>query len=193
MTAISHSCTTLGPAMISPARRRMAVTPSALARSASRSAHAVVTMHRPDSRWTSIDKPMQPSIVRTAGMTLSRTYAIPSSRAEGCARTVVERAYMPPLLSCAGECPGGIASRLTFLARASDGNGRVASGYGAWTPGDSAAEHVRRCFLVEPRRIGFVLVTPAGRPGDARDAAGHPHHQGAVCEQLEMPVAGEGL
>src|SRR3954453_12707628 len=62
-------------------------------------------MHRPESRSASIDSPMQPSIPITRGITSSRTFAIPSSMVCGSVRTVLGRAYMPPLLRRAGK-PG---------------------------------------------------------------------------------------
>ena len=57
----------------------------------------------------------------------------------------------------------------------------------------SAEEHVRRRFLVEPRWVGLGLSAQAGRPGDPGDPTRGADDQRAVGEQLEVPVAGEGL
>ena len=50
----------------------MARTPSRLALIDSSESQLVVMMHRPESRSQSMDRPMQPGMVVTAGMTSSR-------------------------------------------------------------------------------------------------------------------------
>jgi hypothetical protein len=64
-------------------------------------------MHWPDSRSTNKESPTYPSMAFSAGMTSSRTYAIPSSMDEGRAWIVVERAYTahPFLLGGAPVAP----------------------------------------------------------------------------------------
>jgi hypothetical protein len=44
---------------------------------------ALVVMHMPEARLTSIDRPMQPSIAVMAGMTSSVTYRMPASMLDG--------------------------------------------------------------------------------------------------------------
>ena len=51
---------------------RMAWTASRLALIDSSESQLVVMMHRPESRSRSMDRPMQPGMVVTAGMTSSR-------------------------------------------------------------------------------------------------------------------------
>jgi hypothetical protein len=55
--------------------------------------HELVAMQVPDCRSTNNDSPTHPSISFSAGMTTSRTCAIPMSTDKGCAWMVVERAY----------------------------------------------------------------------------------------------------
>src|SRR4051812_42265376 len=187
-TAISQSSTRAAPPMISSARRRIAMTPSVLRCRASESAHALVTMHRPDPRSQSMDRPTQPFIWCTAGMTLSQTYPIAASMASGFPRMVVERAYMPPLLSRAGGTPAAPPH-----ARESSPPAHGVNASGRSGRGGSAAQPVGRRFLLEPGWIGFRVVGPAGWPRDPRDAAGGSHHEPTVGEQVEAPAAGEGL
>src|SRR5207244_2627074 len=66
---------------------------SALACMACSDCHALVAMQRPDSRSTSSDRPTHPSTPISAGITSSRTWAIPSSIEGGWAWIVVARAY----------------------------------------------------------------------------------------------------
>jgi len=73
MADTSHSLTSNSPPKTSAARSRSGRTPSALACIDSRSRQDVVTMHMPDSRSASMDRPTQPSMLRTAGITSSRT------------------------------------------------------------------------------------------------------------------------
>src|SRR3954447_1368284 len=61
---------------------------------------------------------------------------------------------MPPLLSCAGDAPAASPRASRSSPEASMATVGSGPGYGEWTPGDSAAERVRRCLLVKPRRTG---------------------------------------
>src|SRR6478609_3559766 len=65
MTRISHSSTWAVPPKISTARSRIVPTCSAAARIAPSDSHELVAMQRPDSRSTSMDRPMHPSIRRS--------------------------------------------------------------------------------------------------------------------------------
>ena len=65
-------------------------------------------MQRPEPRSTNNDTPRHPSTFWSAGMTTSRTCAIPASMDDGCASIVVERAYTQTTLSrvdCLGAAP----------------------------------------------------------------------------------------
>jgi hypothetical protein len=81
---------------------------------ASTSSQALVMMHRPVWRSTSIDRPMKPSVCWTAGRTLSRVIAMPSSMALGSPRKVVGglQAGTPPR---AGARPEASPSEPTVL------------------------------------------------------------------------------
>ena len=81
---------------------------------------ALVTMQWPVTRLTSMDKPMQPSMVVIIGCTSSRTNAIPESIFCGSPMMVIDRAYTPHSLSqrrppsdVAGtvHAPPGVAAR----------------------------------------------------------------------------------
>src|SRR5688572_3559342 len=106
---------------------------------------------------------------------------------------------MPPLLSQDKRHPDGTAARPTVLAPSREGNGFAgvrnavrdeASGGGL---AESAAELIRRCFLVEPGRIGLDVVAPPRGHAHPRDAARRADDQPAVVEELEAPAAREGL
>src|SRR5581483_6928555 len=103
--AISHCSTFAVPPNISAARSRIGVTVSPLARMASSLSQALVAMHRPERRSTKRDTPMHPGIPCSAGITSSRTCAIPPSMDEGCAWIVVERAYTIHPLFVRGSAP----------------------------------------------------------------------------------------
>src|SRR5688572_23452251 len=126
-------------------------------------------MHRPDSRSHSIDSPTQPLICCTAGITSSRTYAMPSSSLLGSPRTVVDRAYMPPLLSVDGDAPAASphdppSSREAPLATVPGASGPWPaggpSGRRGGRPGDLRA-------LDEAADDGVDLRLPAGAAEDA--------------------------
>src|SRR4051794_27747463 len=121
MIATSHSRTSGdGSPRISPARPRVARSMGPLVRIASSVSHEVVTTQRPDSRSQSIDRPTQPARPWTIGITTSRTYVTPASIEPGFPATVVERAYMPLLLTGAAtprrprraaDCPRSASRR----------------------------------------------------------------------------------
>ena len=75
-------------------RSRGGCTRCAVERMVSSVSHALVMIMVPLLRSTSSDSPMQPSISCTAGMTSSRTMAMPSSMRCGSRRMVVLRAYI---------------------------------------------------------------------------------------------------
>ncbi|COW84678.1 Uncharacterised protein [Mycobacterium tuberculosis] len=85
IAAISHSSTAGVPPNISAHRSRIGVTCSRLACMASAVSQALVAMHLPDCRSTKRDTPMHPSIPCSAGITTSRTCAIPVSMHSDCA------------------------------------------------------------------------------------------------------------
>ena len=93
-----------------------------LARIASSDCQALVAMQWPDDRSTNRDKPVHPSMPSSAGITVSRTCAIPASMDEGCAWMVLLRAYMICLL-CMGQRLDGAAVDLIVLPQAKCGNG----------------------------------------------------------------------
>jgi hypothetical protein len=97
---------------------------SALARIASSDCQALVAIHRPDDRSTNRDKPVYPSQRSSAGITVSRTCAMPASMDEDCAWKVVVRVYTICLL-CVGQRLDGAAVHLIVLPQARRGNGRA--------------------------------------------------------------------
>src|ERR1700738_62799 len=64
-------------------------------------------MQRPEPRSTNNDMPRHPSTFSSAGMTTSRTCAIPASMDDGCASIVVERAYTRPTPPRSEAAPRG--------------------------------------------------------------------------------------
>src|SRR3712207_622783 len=95
----------------------MSMTRSRVADMDSAESQLVVTMQRPDSRSQSIDRPIQPGMLWTAGITSSRTMRIPSSMRCGSAVRVVERAYMPPSFRMAGGAPAASPRRRSCSGR----------------------------------------------------------------------------
>ena len=76
-TAISQSSTSGVSAPAAALSIMGGIRSSAVAASAVR--HALVTMHRPDLRLTSMDRPTDPSAASTAGIISSRTRATDAS------------------------------------------------------------------------------------------------------------------
>ena len=149
-------------------------------------------MQRPDSRSQIIDRPTQPLMCWTAGITSSRTYAIASSIFCGSPRTVVDRAYMPPLLSVAGDAPAapprrppssppaGVATLPGVWERVSWTRGQQVSGSGS----ASSSSHGGSGSGSQVQPGGRVMrEIPLGVRTSER----------SVGEQLEAPAAGEGL
>src|SRR6185437_7188999 len=104
--------------------------------------------------------------------------------APGSPRTVVDRAYMPPLLSADWRRPGGIAARDSVLASAPAGNGRE------W-PGARPRARLRprpgdRRLLRRPRRRVRRVVP---RPGPVRG----PRAPGVGRRGRRPGVAGAGI
>jgi len=73
----------------------------------------------PDDRSTNRDKPVYPSKRSSAGITVSRTWAMPASMDEDCARKVVLRAYTICLL-----CVGSVSTAPPSLHRPPTGKAR---------------------------------------------------------------------
>ena len=96
----------LVPPRISTARSRITPTGPAAARIAALDSHELVAMQRPESRSTSRDRPMHPSIRCSAGSTSSRMCAMPASMDSRFAWTVVERAYTITIPFGLGAAPG---------------------------------------------------------------------------------------
>lgn len=111
---MSHSSTRALPSNINAARSRMGATRAALPRMASIDSHELVAMQVPDCRSTNSDSPTHPSISVRAGMTTSRTCAIPMSIDRGCAWMVVERAYTVDPFRV-GWHPGGATGPTSYL------------------------------------------------------------------------------
>ena len=80
-------------------------------------------MQRPDVRSTNRDKPTHPSMPSSAGIALSRVWAIPASMDEGCPWMVVLRAYMICLRCRWGSVSTAPPDYFIVLQRARHGNG----------------------------------------------------------------------
>src|SRR3954468_9744909 len=96
---------------------------SSLARIASSESQELVAMQRPDVRSTNKDKPRQPEIPSSAGITLARICAMPASMDEGCAWIVVLRAYMICLRFMGGSVSTAPPDHFIVLPPARHGNG----------------------------------------------------------------------
>ena len=102
---------------------RIGRTDCSLVRIASSDSQDVVVMQRPDVRSTNRDKPTHPSMPSSAGITLSRIWAIPASMDEGCALMVVLRAYMIRLRYMWGSVSTAPPDYFIVLPQARHGNG----------------------------------------------------------------------
>ena len=80
-------------------------------------------MQRPDARSTKRDMPTHPSMPWSAGITVSRMWAMPSSMDEGCAWMVVLRAYIICLRCMWGSVSTAPPDHFIVLPRARHGNG----------------------------------------------------------------------
>src|SRR6201988_1698066 len=116
-------------------------------------------MQRPEPRSINNDIPRHPSTFSSAGMTTSRTCAIPASMDDGCASIVVERAYTGPSL-LGGSAPVAPPVPLTtFLRWISDDNGQGRCLRSQLAQGDPGRYPVARFGRLPPQprsdQLGF--------------------------------------
>ena len=126
-------------------------------------------MQRPEPRSTNNDTPRKPSTFWSAGMTTSRTCAIPASMDDGCASIVVERAYArPPLFARKRQ-----RKRQRFHQPPSSGGLPMAMGSAAALVRHWQARHWQRSTGRHPivrvgRSTPFQSIRPARVPADGR-------------------------
>ena len=154
-TAISHSSTSGAPTTDSTPSTTTTMS-SLVACMASSDCQALVAMQRPDTRLTSIDRPMHPSVASRAGITSSRTCATCLSIELGCAWTRGGARVHDPPPPRSGWRPGGAAGPATILRAAGLHKG-VQAAVGPRSPGrrtsvlaDASRTHSAADDLVEP-------------------------------------------